>query len=372
MPKRILLVANFEPDGQQSMGRYAAWLEGVLAQRGYAVTVIRPTPFFSRLTRNPGLGKYLGYIDKYVLFPPKLRRLAAKSDLVHIADHSNSMYLKSTGARPGLITCHDLLAIRAARGEFSETRTGWSGRLLQHWILSGLKQAQHVVCVSQKTAADLRSLAGVPDSRITVTYNTLNRNFRPRADPPPHISWHLPPSAQYFLHVGGNQWYKNRPGVLRIFRELIRHEPFSSAYLVLAGKPWTESLREAAQASGVQDRVLEVREPGDDEIEFLYTHAAALLFPSFQEGFGWPILEAQACGCPVVTTNFPPMSEIAGGAAILIDPKHPAEAASAIAAGLLQGERLREAGFVNLNRFMPEQIVDQYCSVYERLIGNMR
>jgi glycosyltransferase involved in cell wall biosynthesis len=369
MPKRVLLVANFEPDGQQSMGRYAAWLERMLVRRGYSVTVTKPRPFFALLSRNASLSKYLGYIDKFILFPPKLRRLATKSDLVHIIDHSNSMYLSSIGTAPALITCHDLLAVRAARGEFPETRTGWSGRLLQRWILSGLKRAQNVVCVSQKTAADLVALTGGAESRVTVIYNTLNREFKPPVEAPATMSLHLPPSTPYFLHVGGNQWYKNRLGVLHIFCELVRHDSFSTSYLVLAGKPWTQSLRDAVDSSGLRSRIVELPAPGDDEVEFLYAHASGLLFPSFQEGFGWPILEAQACGCPVATTNFPPMSEIAGNGAIVIDPRDPAGAASAILAGLSRRDQMREAGFANLTRFSQEQIVDQYCAVYERLIG---
>src|SRR5487761_2723137 len=106
---RILLVANYEPDAQQSMQRYADWLQQALVKRGHTVQVTRPTPFFSRLTfgKFSTIQKYLGYIDKFFLFPPKLRIMAFSFDLIHVVDHSNSMYLNAAGSRPALITCHD-------------------------------------------------------------------------------------------------------------------------------------------------------------------------------------------------------------------------------------------------------------------------
>lgn len=152
-------MANYEPDGQESMLRYAVWLERTLKARGHQITVTEPQAFFSHLAWSPGLRKYAGYLDKFLLFPLRMRRLARSHDLVHVLDHSNSMYLRTVRRKPNLITCHDVLAIRAARGEFPQAHTGWSGRLLQRWILSGLREARHVLCVSGKTASDLKALS---------------------------------------------------------------------------------------------------------------------------------------------------------------------------------------------------------------------
>ena len=139
---RVLLVGNYESKNQQSMGRYADWLERTLRARGYQVTLARPQAFFSHLTSRPLLQKYLGYLDKFLIFPPRLRRLARGCDLVHVLDHSNSMYLRTVRELPSLITCHDLLAIRFARGDFAESSTDWTGKIYQRWILSGLRQGR--------------------------------------------------------------------------------------------------------------------------------------------------------------------------------------------------------------------------------------
>jgi glycosyltransferase involved in cell wall biosynthesis len=377
---RILLVANYKPDGQQSMLRYAAWLERALKARGHRVTVAGPRAFFSRLPGSPWLKKYLGYLDKFLIFPPRLRRLARSHDLVHVLDHSNSMYLRTVRGKPSLITCHDVLAIRAARGEFPRAPTGWSGRLLQRWILSGLRGARHVLCVSAKTAGDLKALiedspkdsgeTGRNGGESRVVYNPLNWSYRPGAALSADLASRLGlrPGERYFLHVGGNQWYKNRAGVLSIFARLARTDEFSAARLVMAGKPLPGGLRAAIREERLEDRIIEAVDLTSEELQALYGNALALLFPSLEEGFGWPILEAQACGCPVIASRRPPMTEVAGEAAILIDPAEPQAAATAIAAGLRDREPLRAAGFKNLERFNAEAIADRYCAFYEAIL----
>jgi glycosyltransferase involved in cell wall biosynthesis len=371
---RILLVANYEPDSQESMLRYAAWLERTLMARGHQVTVAAPRAFFSRLASSPWLAKYLGYLDKFLLFPFQLRRLARPHHLIHILDHSNSMYLRTVRRKPNLITCHDLLAIRAARGEFPQAPTGWTGRSLQRWIISGLRGAHNVLCVSGKTAEDLKTLtgdAGTSGTLCSVIYNALNWSYRPGTALSDALATRLGllPGERYFLHVGGNQWYKNRAGVLRIFARLVEIEEYSGARLILAGKPLTGELREVIRAERLGGRVIEAVDATNEELQALYGNAVALLFPSLEEGFGWPILEAQACGCPVITTGSAPMSEVAGEAAIFIDPVDPLGAAKAIAMGLKSREQLRAAGFKNLKRFDEEAIADQYCAFYVEILG---
>lgn len=367
---RVLLVGNYEPDHQESMQRYASWLEKILKARGHQVALIKPCPFFSNLSSHPGLSKYLGYLDKFLIFPWHLRRLAKTFDLVHVLDHSNSMYLRVVRGKPNLITCHDLLAIRAAQGEFSESPTGWSGKLLQRWILSGLRRARHVLCVSTKTANDLKALTGETGAHDRIVYNSINWNYQPGAPFPSGFASKLGLRAgqRYLLHVGSTSWYKNRPGVVRIFAQLATMEEFSTTVLVMVGKAWGAALRILIREEQLSNRIVEAGSVSNEELQALYGNALALLFPSLEEGFGWPILEAQACGCPVVTTGRPPMSEVAGDAAILIDPENIPAAAALIASGLQRREQLRADGFRNLARFDQEVIADQYCSFYKAVL----
>jgi glycosyltransferase involved in cell wall biosynthesis len=366
---RILLVGNYAPDGSQSMHRYGSWLERVLAARGHHVTLVRPPVFFSRLACGRAVVKYAGYLDKFLLFPLRLRRLAPHYQLVHVLDQSNSMYLAPVRRRPNLITCHDLIAVRAARGEYPNVSTGWSGRLLQRWILSGLRGAAHVLCVSSKTAGDFKSLAGGTGAAVRVVTHGPNWSRPSETDPAGLLArFGLRPGDSYLFHVGDNSWYKNKEGALRIFARLSARAEYASLRLVFAGTLCTAAMRAIAQQEKLAERVVEAGRVSNDELQALYSHARALLFPSFEEGLGLPILEAQACGCPVITTARPPMSEIAGEAAVLIDPSDPEGAAAVIAAGLKNRESLRAAGFANLRRFEEESVVDRYCAFYEEIV----
>jgi len=373
---RVLLVGNYEPDQQQSMTRYAQWLLGALKATGCTALLIRPAPWFSRLAMGPlrkaAVIKYLGYLDKYLIFPKQLKAAAKQFDLVHICDHSNSMYLRATSGKPAVITCHDVLAIRAARGEFAATRTGWSGKLQQAWILSGLKRAKNVICVSEKTKADLTRLTGEMGARITMILNPLNWNYRPQPEMPEALRARvgLAEGQRYFVHVGGNQWYKNRPAAVRIFRELSTMPEYATAKLVMAGKPLPRELKAWIDGSQLADRVVAITGTSNEELQALYSGALALIFPSLEEGFGWPIAEAQACGCPVATTGRPPMTEVAGEAAIFFDPEDAVGAAKAIRDGLANREALREAGLRNVERFAEGHIVEQYREFYASVLSS--
>jgi len=368
---RVLLVANYEPDAQKSMRLYADWVRKMAESRGHDVNVIRPKPLFTRISRHPDIRKYLGYLDKFIVFPLRLARLAKEYDLIHVLDHSNSIYLRAAGHKAKLITCHDLLAIRGARGEFPAVRTGWSGRLLQRWILSSLRTADHAICVSEKTAEDLRQLTKQSRPTTRVIYHSLNWNHGPGANLSSEVvaKLGLIPSHPYLLHVGNNSWYKNREGVLRIFAHFAEIPENVNYLLLMVGPPLTKEMVGFVQKKGLSNRVIEARNIGSSELTELYCNAAALLFPSLEEGFGWPILEAQACGCLVVTTGRRPMTEVAGDAAIFIDPDEPESAAHKVSIGINNGDRLRAAGFSNLDRFNEVKIAEQYMEFYDEVVA---
>jgi glycosyltransferase involved in cell wall biosynthesis len=127
------------------------------------------------------------------------------------------------------------------------------------------------------------------------------------------------PRQPFLLHLGGT-WYKNRLAVLAIFERLARQPGFAELRLEIVGPPdaacetWLDSRPALAR------RIRRRQGLGAQEIVDLYETAAALLFPSIAEGFGWPVLEALACGCPVVTTRLAPMTEVAGDAATYLEP----------------------------------------------------
>jgi glycosyltransferase involved in cell wall biosynthesis len=363
---RILLVGNYPLDNQTSMLRYAEMLCRQLALRGHQIEVIHPQPIVGNGVSQRALRKWLGYVDKYIFFPAKLSSRSRAFDLVHVCDHSNSMYLPHTSGRPCSITCHDLLAIASAQGRYPEQRISATGKVQQRWILKHLTSARHVVCVSAHTARELATFSSKTIQDVAIIPNGLNFPYSPASvEAVHHLRERLGLAAgeQYLLHIGGDHWYKNRAGVLRIFRSLstpLRTAGAPVPRLVMAGQVLSQDMRDYIATHELAASVIVVPDPSNEELRSLYTGAAALLFPSLHEGFGWPLIEAQSCGCPVITSNRSPMTEVAGDAALYIDPADESAAATLIAASLDRLHLLRDAGFRNIQRFNAERIAEEY------------
>lgn len=371
----IALVANYRPDGQYSMLRFADMLEAGLRDRGLTVTRLEP----AIVCGGTGpLAKWRGYVDKYLLFPGRLKRdlrqLSAASErlVVHVLDHSNASYLTAATGLPRLINCHDLMAIKSALGLVPQNPTRWSGRVLQRWIFKHLKRAPHIAAISVKTMADLKTLAGMGEERVTHVSLALPYPFEPM-DTERANAFNSPLQPPYFLHVGSDAWYKNRPGVLAIFRQLRRTYP--EAKLAFVGPPSAELEREI-EVQLLGSSVVFIRDITDEKLQALYSRAECLLFPSFDEGFGLPIAEAQACGCPVAITDREPMTEVGGDAAIKL-PRAPAKTdernhwaatcAELIKAGLQQRDSLVADGLENAKRFDLSVMVERAIDLYEQL-----
>jgi glycosyltransferase involved in cell wall biosynthesis len=145
---------------------------------------------------------------------------------------------------------------------------------------------------------------------------------------------------------------------------------FERHHLVTAGKPWTPRLRDLVQSSGLAGRIHEWTEVSNEELRALYSIAEALLFPSLAEGFGWPIVEAQVCGCPVVTSNRAPMTDVGGAGAVYIDPEDEAAGARTIAEALTRRDALVKAGLLNAQRFSRTEMAVGYVDAYQSVLGS--
>ncbi len=369
---KILLIGNYPADRQESMQRYADLLLQQLRARGHAVTLLSPAALFGRFARRrSSLHKWLAYVDKFLLFKLRLKRAARAADIVHICDHSNAMYVRAIRHKPHVVTCHDILAIRSALGHFPQNPISPSGNVFQRLIVRGLRSATSIVCVSDKTRDDLERYLDVPPERLHVVLTALHWPYAPA--PAERVAevcaeTGIGAGAPYFLHVGVGHWYKNRFGVLRIFAALRRQPEFANSSLVMTGDGWPPAYREFLEEHGIYADAHLVKHASNERLQALYTGAQALIFPSLEEGFGWPILEAQACGCPVAVPNRPPMNATAGPSAILIDADDPAAAAAAIARGLADRSELQQAGLRNLERFTPERMIAGYLHLYREEI----
>ncbi|OLE75255.1 MAG: glycosyl transferase group 1, partial [Bacteroidetes bacterium 13_1_20CM_4_60_6] len=336
----VLLIGNYALDRQQSMQRFANMMLHGLTAAGITAEIASPAAVLGKLLDTENFfGKWLAYIDKFILFPRKLRaRIAERPALVHICDHSNAMYAADTANTPTVVTCHDLIAVRQALGEELHCPVSFTGRLLQRWILRSLRHADAVVCVSTATLEDAeRLVAGNGASpKLEAINNGLNYPYRklPKSEALARLENIGGLPAPFVLHVGSNLPRKNRDGVIRIFA---RTKDNWNGRVIFAGDALTAEQSLLAQRLGIRDRIIQIENATNEQLEALYSLATALLYPSLSEGFGWPIIEAQACGCPVICTNRPPMSDTAGDAALL----HEATDEAGFAGDLL---RLNEPG----------------------------
>lgn len=370
---KILLIGNYPEDRQESMQRYADLLLDQLRAHGHSVTLLSPSIVLGRLSR-PGssLHKWLAYIDKFLLFRLRLKSAARTAEVVHICDHSNAMYVSAIRHRPHLVTCHDILAIRSALGHFAENPVSPSGNVFQRLIVRGLRSAGSIVCVSAKTRDDLEQYLGLPGERLHVVPTSLHWPYAPAAAEQVTQTLEeigIPAGRPYFLHVGVDHWYKNRFAVLRIFAALRGHAEYADASLVMTGDMWPPTFRRFLEEQSLQANAYLVKNASNEQLQALYTGACALIFPSREEGFGWPILEAQACGCPVAVPDRPPMNATAGAAAILIDPDDPDGAGGAIAQALAARSELQQAGMGNLERFTVNGMIAAYLHLYRKEIA---
>jgi len=369
---RILLIGNYAPDKQESMLRFADLMQRELAERGHDVTLIQPQPIVAGARSvSGGLGKWLGYIDKFVLFPFTLKRAIKNFGVVHICDHSNSIYAKYLSGVPSVTTCHDVLAIKSALGEVPENVVSATGRKLQRMILNGLRIAQYIVCVSSISREEMLRVTGRPAETSTVVYNSLGFPYAPtpRAEALRRLdNLGYDARSPFFFHVGAATWYKNRIGLVKIFDHLQKLLAPVRPRLLLVGGELEPEVQSFIQQAGLESRVTRLNGLSNKDLEAAYALAEALIFPSLQEGFGWPIIEAQSCGCPVFVTGREPMTELGGDAAIYFDPADTAAAAAIVARELPNRAAIQQAGFENARRFTVDNMIDGYMRAYQHVI----
>lgn len=308
----------------KSMTRFASMLTLGMVSRGHEVEVWSPQARFFKLPLPGILKKWMGYIDQYVIFPLTVkRRLATLSDdtLFVFADHALGPWVPLVADRPNVVHCHDFLAQRSAIGDLAEMRLSGAGRIYQRYIRKGYQRATHFISVSEKTRSDLRLFLNKEPVLSEVVYNGLDPQFRPgsvleaRCTLETELGADL--SSGYFLHIGTNHWYKNRRGVLEVYHRW-RNSFDHKVPLVLLGEPLSDNFLKLLQQSPYKDEIHVLPNVTDALLQSAYSGAVALLFPSIEEGFGWPIAEAMACGTLLITTNKAPMTEIAGDAGFIV------------------------------------------------------
>ncbi len=374
------------------MPKFAMMLSEGMRKRGHNVSVWTPAPYFYKLPIPKKFGKWMGYIDQYLVFPiiVKYRLRNTKDNTLFVfSDQALGPWVPLVAKFPHVIHCHDFLAQQSALNNIHENRISWTGKKYQSYIRNGFSKGRNFISVSNNTQKELEKFLLNTPIKSEVVYNGINQSFTvgdiSQARAFLSSQFNIPAHEGYILHVGGNQWYKNRAGVIEIYDSCCTQ--FNKQIpLVLIGKKPVGKLLEAYGKSPFKKSIYFLSNLSDDAVQTAYRGASVFLFPSLAEGFGWPIAEAMASGCIVITTNEAPMTEVAGNDGFLIN-RRPSnddtkikcwanESAMVLNAVLELTEVKRkiavEKGIENAKRFDSETALSKIEAIYNAILQSSK
>lgn len=267
---------------------------------------------------------------------------------------------------PTLLTVHDLSFVRVPEAASPRLRS-----FLSAAVPRSVQRASHIIADSEATRHDLIDLYRCPPEKISVVLSSVSPRFKPDATRAIRAKYHLG-NSPYVLCVGTVQPRKNYARVIQALAAL--GPTFAEVMLVIAGgKGWLEDeMYCALQATQMTHRVKLLGFVDDADLPALYSQAALTVVASLYEGFGFPVLESMACGTPVIASNISSLPEVAGDAAVLVDPYNVEAIAHAIQQVLSDdclAQQLRQRGLAQAARFTPQATAHQLAQVYSSALG---
>lgn len=279
--------------------------------------------------------------------------------------HSMAFVLPVFSRCPAVVTVYDLSFIHFPHS-FPVVQ-----RLYLHWQTRfACRHARQVITISESGRQDVHRFFGVPLEKIAVVYPGVDEDYRPLSVDMFRQQKGLP--NQFILHVGTLQPRKN---LLTLINALPYVELPDVPLVLVGGKGWLyDEIFARVEALNLQKRVRFVGYVPDEELPLWYNAAAVLVFPSLYEGFGMPVIEAMACGTPVVAANTSSIPEAAGEAALLFDP-HDMETVAKQITAVLQNPILcatmREKGFQQAKQFSWQQTGQKTAEIYHHLLQQL-
>jgi glycosyltransferase involved in cell wall biosynthesis len=246
-------------------------------------------------------------------------------------------------------------------------------RLMRTLIPWSCRRANHVITISESSKRDLVEIYRLDPERVTVTYPGPAEIYKPMD---PQQAWRRLEAtyginAPFLLYVGNLEPRKNLPRLLEAFAQLKRSGKIGHKLLIVGRKAWLyDEFFERLRQYRLQSEVMLTGYVPATDLPAFYSAASAMIYPSLFEGFGFPVIEAMACGAPVITSFGSSLEEVAGGAAVLADPYSVsclAAAIESVASSPELQQRLRAAGLVRAARFSFRKMAEQTRFVYHRL-----
>jgi len=287
-------------------------------------------------------------------------------DIYHGLSHELPVGIEKAGMKL-IVTMHDLIFLR-----YPEYYTKIDRKIYDRKFRHACRKANRIHAISEQTKHDLMTYFSVPEEKITVIYQSINPIFYKRAEKELkeqlRKKYQLP--KKFILSVGTVEPRKNLLG-------LLEGMIWSKTYIpvVVVGKltDYHHKVQKFIEADLNRLQVYFLPRIEDEELAVLYQMAEVLVYPSMFEGFGLPVAEAQASGCPVITSNTSSLPEAGGDAAIYVNPEVPEEIGKALK-HLLADQTLRKTliakGKVNVERFTPESFAKQLKQLYNSVLND--
>lgn len=255
-----------------------------------------------------------------------------------------------------------IVVVHGLEFEFIPEAYSFWARMYMRWsIRSSCRWAKKIIAVSENTKKDLVGLYNIPKEKVEVIYEGLSTNYES------NTNIRIAPDTKHLLFIGRTEERKNIIGIVEAF-EILKEKYKIPHQLILAGKPGYnyKNIKSQITNSKYKKDIFEKGFVSEEEKQELLKSAGVFLFPTFYEGFGLPILEAQAMGVPVVASNNSSIPEVAGDSALLVNPKKPEEIAKAVWK-ILNDNNLREdlikKGLENIKRFSWEKCGEKTSEV---------
>lgn len=366
---RVAIVCDYLEERWPSMDLIADMLMQTLpaVSVGRVEAVQLRPPMNRRLSRLPLIGHSprMQLADRLTArvwdYPHWLAARVQDYDVFHVVDHSYAHVMRVLPPERTVVTCHDLDAMTAALPPALATGVE---ALLARSVLNGISRAAHVACNSEATRTDLLGSGRVAAARTSVSYFGVHPSCTPATD--------AASSTVDLLHVGSTIPRKRIDVLLQVFAGVRQRLPH--VRLVRAGGGLTPEQQRLASQLGVLDSIVQMPALEREQLAELYRSASLVLLPSEREGFGFPLIEAMACGTPVVASGIPALREIGGGAAVYCAPGDVAVWIEEVASLLRQKESdpdawnlRRDACVRHAARFDWKTYADQMSALYHQV-----
>lgn len=312
----VTLLRDFPEDRRTSMEHYADQLFASLGTNTQ-FDLTQYQPCLGKITRMlPQRANLQMRFARYIGYPWQTRKIDC--DIYHIIDHGYAHLLQVIDPERAVITVHDVIPLLAGRGLIPGMQM--RRQSLAEYSFSWLKRAARLIADSESTRSDIIEHCGCDPEKVDVVYQGLGNEFVPlagKATETARRSLGLPEEGQKLVLVTGSAHYKNHQTSLKILQRLHAKYGDGLALVHLGGERpvWKSALAEA----GYHRPVIELAGLNSKQLVGLYNAVDCLLFPSWYEGFGWPPLEAMACGTPAVTSNRASLPEVIGSAGPTFD-----------------------------------------------------